>query len=98
MKKIFWRRLHRALAPMMVLPLILTLVTGVLYQMVDLTGNDEAFDWLLDVHKGEFGPLNLEGIYPFLNATGLLLLVVTGGVMWWSGRRPKPSTTESPKE
>jgi uncharacterized iron-regulated membrane protein len=65
----------------------LTLVTGVLFQLVDLAGQGAQFDWLLDLHKGHFGPLDLEIIYPFLNALGLLILLVTGVAMWLQMRR-----------
>jgi len=81
------RHLHRTLAPIMLLPLLLTAITGTLYQIVDLAGNGDAFDWLLDWHKGHFGVLNLEVIYPFLNALGLLVLLFTGFSMWLHMRR-----------
>ncbi|HEY9670407.1 MAG TPA: PepSY domain-containing protein [Waterburya sp.] len=82
------RRLHRLMAPIMILPILLTLITGSIYQIVDLGGKGGDFDWLLDWHKGHFGVLNLERIYPFLNALGLLTLVITGIFMWLQVRRP----------
>lgn len=81
-----FRRLHRALAPFMVAPLLLTLITGCLYQVMDLTGQGDAFGWILDLHKGHFGGLNLEFIYPFLNALGLLFLLITGTSLWLQGK------------
>lgn len=86
-QKLNVRRVHRFLAPIMVLPLLLTLVTGVSFQFADLAHQEEEFDWLLDLHKGHFGALNLDAIYPFLNALGLLFLIVTGFSMWLQGRR-----------
>ena len=84
-------QLHRLAAPIMVLPLLLTLITGSLYQIADLGGNGDAYDWLLDLHKGNFGSLSLDRIYPFLNALGLLTLVVTGSLMWFKlSRRSNP--------
>lgn len=83
------RQLHRTLAPIMVLPLLLTLITGMMYQLADLSGKAVDFDWLLDLHKGEFGSLNLEIIYPFLNALGLLTLVITGIMMWLQMNRSR---------
>ena len=76
------RKLHRVLAPIMIGPILLTLITGLIYQIVDLGGKGGDFDWLLDWHKGHFGRLNLEAIYPFLNALGLLTLAITGILMW----------------
>ena len=82
------RKLHRVLAPVMIVPVLLTLITGSVYQMVDLAGKGGDFDWLLDLHKGHFGILNLEVIYPFLNALGLLTLAISGISMWLQMRRP----------
>ena len=80
-------QLHRVLAPIMVLPILLTLITGSLYQVADLGGQGDAYDWLLDLHKGNFGSLKLAAIYPFLNALGLLTMATTGIVMWTKTRR-----------
>lgn len=86
------RKLHRTLAPIMVLPLLLTLITGFLYQMADLGGKEENFSWLLELHKGNFGSLHLDIVYPFLNALGLLILAITGIILWLQQRRrPKSS-------
>ncbi len=88
------RQLHRALAPIMILPILLTLITGSVYQMVDISGKGSNFDWLLDWHKGHFGKLNLEVIYPFLNALGLLTLAITGISMWLKMRRPSRQNSQ----
>ncbi|MBW4622327.1 MAG: PepSY domain-containing protein [Cyanosarcina radialis HA8281-LM2] len=79
------RQLHRAIAPIMTLPLLLAAFTGSIYQITDLSGNEAK--WLLEIHKGNFGILKLEAIYPFLNALGLLALVATGISMWLQMRR-----------
>lgn len=76
------RQLHRFLAPIMLLPLILTAITGSIFQFFDLAHQEESVEWLLQLHKGHFGPLNLAPIYPFLNALGLLTLAITGISMW----------------
>ncbi|MBA3922910.1 MAG: hypothetical protein H0X31_14905 [Nostocaceae cyanobacterium] len=81
------RQIHRFLAPIMVLPLLLTLITGAIYQMFDLAGQGETTKWLLALHKGHFGGLRLDGIYPFFNSLGLLFLAVTGISMWLQVRR-----------
>ncbi|BAW97508.1 hypothetical protein NIES970_24600 [[Synechococcus] sp. NIES-970] len=80
------RKIHRRLVPVMVAPLLITVLTGSLFQVAVLTGNTADFYWLLEFHRGKFGPLNLEIIYPFLNAFGLLLLVVSGAMIWWQMR------------
>ncbi len=81
------RQLHKFLAPIMILPLVLTLTTGVIYQMFDMAGKEETVKWLLALHKGHFGNLHLEGIYVVFNAIGLLTLAVTGVSMWLQTRR-----------
>lgn len=86
-RQIQFRRVHRLIAPVMLLPILLTLVTGSLYQMVDLGGRGGDFDWLLHLHKGDFGIINIGKIYPFLNALGLLVLAVTGISLWLQTRR-----------
>ncbi|MFE4105052.1 PepSY domain-containing protein [Almyronema epifaneia] len=81
------RQLHRALAPFMVLPLLLTLTTGMLFQIAVASDRANDFFWLLDLHRGKFGQINLEFVYPILNALGLLTLLITGILMWF---RPQP--------
>lgn len=83
------RQVHRWLAPIMVFPLLLTLITGSLFQVANLTGETQQFLWLLDLHKGKFGELDLTFIYPFLNAFGVLGLVITGVTMWLKLRPPR---------
>ncbi|MGB5916973.1 MAG: hypothetical protein WBG63_19065 [Phormidesmis sp.] len=77
-----FKKLHSLVAPIVIIPIILTLITGSIYQVFDLMGKGDGVDWLLDLHKGHFGPINLEIIYPFLNALGLLFMAITGGTMW----------------
>lgn len=76
------RQLHRSLVPIMVMPLLLTLTTGMLFQLAVTSGKTNEFLWLLDLHRGKFGQINLDFIYPFLNALGLLTLLITGLLMW----------------
>jgi hypothetical protein len=75
------RQLHRALVPVMVLPLLLTLTTGVLFQFAVASDRANDFIWLLDLHRGKLGQINLDFVYPFLNALGLLTLLSTDVLM-----------------
>ncbi len=89
-----FRQFHRAIALIMALPILLTAITGSIYQITDLSGHGS--DWLLDMHKGNFGALKLEAIYPFLNAFGLLFLLVTGILLLLNSRRnPRKRLEES---
>lgn len=89
------RLLHKTLAPIMVLPLALTAITGSIFQFFDLAGKEDSVRWLIALHKGHFGFLNLSEIYPFLNALGLLVLVVTGFSMWLQKRSTSKGGTFS---
>lgn len=82
------RQIHRSLAPIMVLPILLTVITGVVYQIAELGGFVDQVRWMIQWHKGDFGYLNFEKSYPFLNAGGLLFLTATGFSMWNRGRHP----------
>ncbi|MBE9078106.1 PepSY domain-containing protein [Romeria aff. gracilis LEGE 07310] len=87
------RQLHKALVPIMVLPLLLTLTTGTLFQFAVAGERADDFLWLLALHRGKFGQVNLEYVYPILNALGLLTLIVTGFLIWLqspSRSRKKP--------
>jgi hypothetical protein len=81
------RHLHRLIAPIMMLPLLLTAITGTVYQILDLAGKEDNFKWILGWHKGHFGLVNLDMIYPFFNALGLCVLLFTGISMWLNLRR-----------
>lgn len=83
------RQLHRALVPFVAFPLLLTLTTGMGFQSAVAGGRADDFLWLLELHRGKFGSINLELIYPILNALGLLTLVVTGLIMWLQTRSRK---------
>jgi len=76
----------------MAVPLLLTLTTGTLFQFAALSDRASDFIWLLELHKGKFGPINLEFAYPFFNALGLLTLLITGFLMWW--QTPKRKKTQ----
>ncbi len=77
------RQLHKALVPVMLVPLLLTIATGIGFQMAIVAGKGGEFSWLLELHRGKFGVINLEMFYPFLNGLGLLTMVITGFLMWW---------------
>lgn len=83
------RQIHRALAPILALPLVVTVVTGSLYQIARLNDNFDYY-WLIQIHKGQWGPLDLQAVYPFLNGLGLLLMVATGLSLWLQTRSHRP--------
>jgi hypothetical protein len=92
------RRLHRWIVPIAATPLLLTALSGSLYSLLLERGID-AF-WLLKIHTGRFGPLNLQPFYSILLgvltlvviASGLGLLIPSGSIAGWlrqnKGRQP----------
>lgn len=80
--KVRLRHLHYILAPIMFLPIFLTAITGSLFQVAVITGKSADYLWLLELHRGKFGVIDLELIYPLLNAFGVLFLAITGIMMW----------------
>ena len=86
------RKIHRILAPIMILPILLTVVTGVIYQIAELGDFADQFNWIIHWHKGDFGYLDFQQSFPFLNAAGLLFLTITGISMWRQSRKRSSAT------
>lgn len=82
-----FRRLHRLLVPLAAAPLLLTAVSGSAYTLLLERGVD-AF-WLLRVHTGRFGPLNLQPYYSLLLGGLTLVVICSGLVMLVSGDRAR---------
>ena len=73
------RRIHRLLVPIAAAPLLITAGTGSLYSLL-LEQNIDAF-WLLKLHTGQFGWLNLQPVYPILLGTLTIVVTVSGLTM-----------------
>jgi cytochrome b subunit of formate dehydrogenase len=87
--KILLRRLHRQLAPIMILPVLMTLFTGMAFELAVKIDKTDDFLWLLEWHRGNFKVLNFEEIYPFFNAFGLFILAISGISLWWQNNFKK---------
>ena len=72
-----FRRAHRVVVPLAAAPLLLTAASGSLYSLLLERGID-AF-WLLKLHTGTFGPINLQPYYSVLLG-GLTLVVIASGL------------------
>ena len=79
------RKIHRLLVPIAAAPLLLTALTGSIYSGLLEQGID-AF-WLLKIHSGRFGPLNLQPYYSVLLGLLTLVVIVSGVALWLP--RPK---------
>jgi uncharacterized iron-regulated membrane protein len=82
-----WRKLHRWVVPIAAAPLLLTAATGSLYSLLLERGID-AF-WLLKIHSGRFGPLNLQPYYSALLGVFTLVVIISGAGLLVSRDRPQ---------
>ena len=82
-----WRQLHRWVVPVAAAPLLLTAATGSLYSLLLEQGID-AF-WLLKIHSGRFGPLNLQPFYSGLLGLFTLMVIGSGLALLISSRRAR---------
>ena len=78
------RQFHKALAPWVFLPLLISSITGLLYRVLkDLLGySRDQVHWLMSLHEGEWLGDNGELIYVLFNSVGVLWMLVTGFQMF----------------
>ena len=70
------RRVHRVIVPVAALPLLVTSLSGSVYSGLLDQGID-AF-WLLKLHTGRFGPINLQPYYSVILGLLTIALIVSG--------------------
>ena len=73
------RKVHRWLVPIAALPLLITAGTGSLYSLL-LEQDIDAF-WLLKIHTGNFGVVNLQPIDSLLLGVLTIIVTVSGALM-----------------
>ena len=73
------RKVHRWLVPIAAVPLLTTAGTGSLYSLL-LEQEIDAF-WLLKLHTGDFGVLNLQPVYPILLGVLTIMVAASGAAM-----------------
>ena len=93
------RRLHGAMAPVVLTPLLLTVCSGMAYRLFKDWGGlgRDQVHWLMVLHEGEWLGHAGEPIYVLLNGLGLLWMLVSGALMLsqrW--RRRAPAKTPAP--
>lgn len=80
-----FRRAHRVVVPLAAAPLLFTAASGSLYSLLLERGID-AF-WLLKIHTGRFGPINLQPYYSLLLGVLTMVLIASGlGLLLTGGR------------
>ena len=77
------RELHQRIAPFVLLPLFVTVCSGVGYRLArDWFGaSREQVHWLMTLHEGEWLGPTLEPVVVLMNAVGLLWMLITGLVL-----------------
>ena len=89
------RRWHAALAPVVLAPLLLTVLSGMSYRLLKDWGglSREQGHWLMVLHEGEWLGEAAEPVYVLLNGLGLLWMLGTGAGMlsqrWLRRAAPK---------
>ncbi len=78
------RQFHRQLAPIIMLPFLVTAITGVAYRLGKswLGLSRDQVHFLMVIHEGEYLGKQLEPVYVLLNGLGLLFMLGTGIVIW----------------
>lgn len=95
MKRLF-RKYHRVLAILSFLPLLLTVMTGMLYPIVKrlpYESKDKILSLLMRVHTGEV--LGIGTLYPLLNGMALVGLLATGITMTRLFQQKSPKIVKS---
>lgn len=82
-----FRRAHRLVVPLAAAPLLLTAASGSLYSLLLERGID-AF-WLIKIHTGRFGPINLQPYYSLLLGALTLVVIGSGQAMFLSSSRSR---------
>ena len=93
------RQLHRWVAPFVVLPLLVSLTTGVGYRIARDWGglSRDQVHWLMSLHEGEWLGPRLEPVVVLLNGLGLLWMLATGATLAWQhlrGGQQRPQEQE----
>jgi uncharacterized iron-regulated membrane protein len=83
------RQLHRQLAPVLMLPFLVTAITGVAHRLGKswLGLSKEQVHFLMVIHEGEYLGKDLKPFYVLLNGVGMLVILMTGGAMWFDSIR-----------
>ena len=74
--KLCKRKIHRKVAAISSIPLLITLISGTIYSFLQPLGVD-AF-WLIKWHTGNFGIINLQPFYSIFLGIASIISVISG--------------------
>ena len=70
------RTIHRKITAITAIPLLITIVSGAIYSILQPLGVD-AF-WLIKWHTGNFGIINLQPFYPIFLGIASIISIISG--------------------
>ena len=70
------RKIHRKITAISAIPLLITIVSGTIYSILQPLGVD-AF-WLIKWHTGDFGILNLQPFYSIFIGISTIISIISG--------------------
>ena len=70
------RKIHRKISALSAIPLIITILSGTIYSILQPLGVD-AF-WLIKWHTGNFGIINLQPFYSILLGIASIISIMSG--------------------
>jgi len=70
------RKIHRKITAISAIPLLITIVSGTIYSILQPRGID-AF-WLIKWHTGNFGIINLQPFYSIFLGITSIISIITG--------------------
>ena len=70
------RKIHRKIAAISAIPLLITIVSGTFYSILQPLGVD-AF-WLIKWHTGNFGIINLQPFYSIFLGIASIISIISG--------------------
>ena len=70
------RKIHRKIATISAIPLLITIISGTIYSILQPLGVD-AF-WLIKWHTGNFGIINLQPFYSIVLGIASIISIISG--------------------
>ena len=70
------RKIHRKITTISAIPLLITIVSGTIYSILQPLGVD-AF-WLIKWHTGNFGIINLQPFYSIFLGIASIISIISG--------------------
>ncbi|HLO48485.1 MAG TPA: PepSY domain-containing protein [Kamptonema sp.] len=97
MANVNFRKLHRQIAPIIFIPLLLTAITGVAYRLAEnwLGMEGESSEIFMVIHQGEYLGKALRPFYVLLLALGTIGIIVSGLTMTKLFGANRPERVES---